>query len=451
MKKLMLVALFLACIVVSCASPTPLSTPTPSQTNTPSPTAVPSLTSHTSTPNQTATQVPVTISNPHQQLIDFLNSSTVLQSLQQYASAEGFNITDIQTRIRDPRADLIIKDNQGNPFEVVVDPQTRTPIFIEQDGIWNATTPDLAIKAIKGKDFFAGASLGGSDIEIPESMDVFIKGQFSANTIEGWHWKFFEPSEGIINKDYQSWDSWMINRYSGQILTGHPLYFPENNPDWLKDKSNDELLTILESHIKNIVQSNMQINRWVVVNEPNESHFPDTYYQKLGNDIYLKMFQWAHEANPNATLILNDYNDDHLANPNNDYGSNTAKIQNILKVLKSDPEVYKNVHVGMQMHFYTAWPPIESSMLSAIAQYGVPIDITELTVTQSQNAIISQSDVYKVIGEVIRQSSDIKSVTFWGIGNTKQNVGITIFTDNQPNMPNLAYYDFLIGLLNTGN
>lgn len=344
----------------------------------------------------------------------------------------------------------------NGPFEIVVDTKTGAPLLISEKNRnggweWQALTPDLGIKAIKGQGAFAGASLGGGDISIPESMDSHIKHQFSANTLEGWHWKYFEPQQGNASSDYQSWDDWMARRFSGQILTGHPLYFPENNPNWLEGKSNEELLTILESHIKSIVKANPRIKRWVVVNEPNEPSFPDLYYQRFGNDIYLKMFQWAHAANPTATLILNDYNNDHPMNPNNGYGDNTGKTRDLLTLLESDQEVYKHVHVGLQMHLYSDVPPNMSEILRAVEQYDVPVDITELTVAPTTtNGGSTQADVYKMIGTAVRQGQNIKTITFWGIGNTRQNIGITMFSNNQPNQPSRAFYSFLMGLLDSG-
>lgn len=349
--------------------------------------------------------------------------------------------------------DSKIISGKNGPFAVVVDVKTNAPLLVSvksEDGgwEWKPLTPDLGVREIKGPDSFAGASLGGGDISIPESMDSAIKRQFSANTLEGWHWKYFEPQQGVISNDYQSWDSWMLRRYQGQVLTGHPLYFPENNPDWLQGQSDDALLTILESHIKNIVQSNPRIKRWIVVNEPNEPSVPDIYNQRFGDDVYLRMFQWAHTTNPTATLILNDYNNDHPKNPGNDYGDNTDKIEKILALLKTDPEVYQYVHVGLQMHLYINEPPDLSGLLDTVDQYGVPVDITELTVRlPSIESATSQSEIYKLIGTAVRRAKSIQSITFWGIGNTTQSNGITFYSDNQPDKPSQAYYSFLTGLL----
>lgn len=88
----------------------------------------------------------------------------------------------------------------------------------------------------------------------------------------------------------------------------------------------------------------------------------------------------------------------------------------------------------------------------AVEQYDVPVEITELTVAPpTTNGGATQSDIYKKIGAVVRQGQNIKTITFWGIGNTRQNIGITMFLNNQPNQPSRAFYYFLMGLLDSGN
>lgn len=444
MNKLCLTIIVLMFVIVACTpsiqvSPTATSTMPPTPSSTPLPTAT-KIATHTQTP----TPMPIIevdglkIPDPKALDPELFDLDDPNSPIVQFADALGIRPEDVGELT--PK---LITSADGKQYVVLTD-KHGYPLMIAEQGVsqWQKITPDLAIKAIKGKESFAGASLGGSDIEIPQNMDAYIKSQFSGNTLEGWHWKYYEPNENGVSKDYQAWDRWMMNRYKGQIMTGHPVYFPANNPEWLRGKSDEELLKILKSHIQSIVKENGEINRWVVVNEPNESTFPDVYHRKFGDDIYLQMFQWAHEANPDAILILNDYNNDHLKNGANDNGNNTPKIQAVLAILKTDPEVYNYVHVGLQMHFTNESADMES-MIKAIEQYSVPVDITEFTSTRP--------DKYEKIGTLVRKAENIKSVTFWGIGNTKKEKGITFYTDNQPNRPNQAYYDFLKGLLNSFN
>jgi len=439
------------------STPLPTATSLPTGTSTHAPTAtatrtsIPtSTTTHTDTVTPAATRTSKTLTVEEWADTTPINPELAKQVVTPYLTAMGLKESDVQLKTK-------MMNGLSGPFVLAVDMKTNVPLLISAKNAtggweWRALTPDSGISAIKGAESFAGASLGGGDISIPESMDPYIKSKFSANTLEGWHWKYFESKEGAISSDYQSWDNWMIRRYRGQRLTGHPLYFPENNPDWLQGKSDVELLAILESHIKSIVKNNPLITRWIVVNEPNEPFYSDLYYQKFGNDIYLKMFQWAHAANPTATLVLNDYNNDHPRNSGNSYGDNTDKTQSILALLETDPEIYKHVHVGMQMHLRADEPPNLSAMLETVEQYKAPVDITELTVAPvSTNGKVMQSDIYKLMGTAVRKAQNIKSITFWGIGNTKQNIGMTMFSDNQPNEPNRAYYYFLMGLLGLEN
>ena len=129
------VLLLSACAPAPTATPLPTASATVTATRTLSPTPSPSPTAtSTSTPQPTATP------DAQKQLVDFLNSSAAPQTLSQYSTAEGLNISDAQSRLQDPKADVTLKDSKGSPFEVLVDTQTQTPLFIKENGAWREVT-----------------------------------------------------------------------------------------------------------------------------------------------------------------------------------------------------------------------------------------------------------------------------------------------------------------------
>jgi endo-1,4-beta-xylanase len=92
-------------------------------------------------------------------------------------------------------------------------------------------------------------------------------------------------------------------------------------PDWLKkgDFSRDELMHIIEDHIKTVGQRYKgRIGEWTVVNEAfsRGQHMyglHDWWGDAVGDQSYIDAaFTWARQADPHAKLILNDFQNEAL-------------------------------------------------------------------------------------------------------------------------------------------
>lgn len=97
-------------------------------------------------------------------------------------------------------------------------------------------------------------------------------------------------------------------------IHGHTLVWFDGMPKWLKNYqgSNKDLERLIKSHIQTVVgHYKGKVYSWDVVNEylahNNDSVRKFIIQEKLGNDYMAKCFQWAHEADPNAILIYNEY------------------------------------------------------------------------------------------------------------------------------------------------
>lgn len=103
---------------------------------------------------------------------------------------------------------------------------------------------------------------------------------------------------------------------------GHPLAWVETggNPKWLYDLPTDETYDLLQAHIKRTVLGfSGDIDLWDVVNEPTHTvswstmiktpdmmRYTDIPISEIA-DWVEPCFRTAHEANPNAELVINDY------------------------------------------------------------------------------------------------------------------------------------------------
>lgn len=97
-------------------------------------------------------------------------------------------------------------------------------------------------------------------------------------------------------------------------IKGHPLvwHFPSGNPDWLPLEPK-QVEKILKNRILELVSKFPEIDYWDVVNEPTVSWVFDTPVAKWENQegpvpACKKALEWAKAGNPQAHLIINDYN-----------------------------------------------------------------------------------------------------------------------------------------------
>ncbi|MDP3176159.1 MAG: endo-1,4-beta-xylanase, partial [Phenylobacterium sp.] len=114
-------------------------------------------------------------------------------------------------------------------------------------------------------------------------------------------------------------------KLNGITTKGHPLVWACHSgaPKWLKDYDADAATDLLKARVINTVAGfKGQINLWDVVNEPVNVR---SWNNKLKNfdsendwdvqdsiseiaDYVEKSLRWAHSANPEATLLINEYN-----------------------------------------------------------------------------------------------------------------------------------------------
>ena len=176
------------------------------------------------------------------------------------------------------------------------------------------------------------------------------------------------------------------------------------------------------------------IYAWDVVNEvisdnPAEFYRNSLFYQLCGEEFIAKAFQWAHEADPQALLFYNDYNE-----------INPVKREKIIKMVKELKAKGISIHgVGLQGHWAINEPTKEQleKTLDDFSKLNLPLQITELdisvypkehsrrerTAADNDTAFTTgkeqkQLEVYKTCFELFRKyKKHISSVTFWNISD----------------------------------
>jgi endo-1,4-beta-xylanase len=225
-------------------------------------------------------------------------------------------------------------------------------------------------------------------------------------------------------------------------LRGHTLCWHNQAPAWMfidsatgKQVTKEILLQRLKDHITTVVSRYKgTVYAWDVVNEAisdNKEEYlrNSVWYQVCGDEYIAKAFQWAHEADPNALLFYNDYNE-----------IDPVKREKIIQLIKSLKEKGVPIHgVGLQGHWAINEPSKEQleKTLFDFSQLGISLQITELDISvypkehsarerraEDYDTVFTkekeekQVEVYKMCFDLFRKYRQyISSVTFWNISD----------------------------------
>lgn len=184
---------------------------------------------------------------------------------------------------------------------------------------------------------------------------------------------------------------------------GHTLVWHSQAPEWFfvdekgNDVSREVLIERMRTHINTVVKRYKgSIKGWDVVNEAilDDGSFRNSKFLQIIGDDYISLaFQFAHEADPDAELYYNDYNEWHV-----------GKRDAIIDLVKSLKEKGLRIDaVGMQGHMGMDYPTLEEyeETIEAYHKAGVKVMITEWDISalplasRTVGANISDTVAYK--------------------------------------------------------
>ncbi|WP_308201464.1 endo-1,4-beta-xylanase [Sphaerisporangium perillae] len=249
-------------------------------------------------------------------------------------------------------------------------------------------------------------------------------------------WDATEPREGEFTFD----EGDHLVDYAaehGLKFRGHTLAWHSQTPGWVfKDGDRDLtatpedkalLLKRLENHIRAVMgRYKGKIQTWDVVNEVVDENQPDgmrrsPWFQVTGYDFIRTAFRVAHEVDPAAALVLNDYN--------TEFPRKRQAMYDLVKKLKAEKVPIDAV--GHQLHVNIEQVPASEieKTIRLFAGLGVDQQVTELDVSVYTDFVSSYTTVpaevpaqqgyrYKEIFDVFRrQASHLSSVTVWGLAD----------------------------------
>ncbi|MDR0325849.1 MAG: endo-1,4-beta-xylanase [Oscillospiraceae bacterium] len=222
---------------------------------------------------------------------------------------------------------------------------------------------------------------------------------------------------------------------NGMKMRGHTLVWHNQTPSWFfqspggGEASREELLSTLEEHTRTVMgRYKGRVYCWDVVNEAladSSGGFlrGSPYLRIIGEDYIDRAFHIAHEADPDALLFYNEYNE-----------CDSEKRERLYTLVKELRERDVPVHgIGMQMHSYLE-SPSAGDIRAAIERYaslGVVLHVTELEISvyewddrrtdlkaPSPQMLERQAERYGELFALFREYKDVVTcVTTWGVAD----------------------------------
>ena len=177
-----------------------------------------------------------------------------------------------------------------------------TPVMAQKEYLKNATTYPL------------GASVDGQLLLNNAVYRNLVTAEFNSITAEN-DMKMYRIHPEENRYDFSMGDSIVaFAQRNNMRVHGHTLVWFAGMPSWLKQfkGTNIEFEQQIKRHIQTVVgHYKGKIASWDVVNEY-LAHESDSVricilQEKLGDDYLAKCLLWAHEADPDALLIYNEY------------------------------------------------------------------------------------------------------------------------------------------------
>jgi endo-1,4-beta-xylanase len=210
-------------------------------------------------------------------------------------------------------------------------------------------------------------------------------------------------------------------RLHQMAVYGHVLVWDLQLPTWITagEFSREQWMHILCTHIKSVVgHYRGQIYAWDVVNEAldENGNLRDTIWmRKIGPEYIAMAFHWAHEADPNAILVYNEF----MAEGMNPKSQGVYTM--VQELLKQNVPIHA---VGLQMHLWLEIPPPFDDLaenMQRLSDLGLSVFITEMDVKLQKNErdpvekLNLQAEVYRQAFAACVQAPNCRGFSTWGL------------------------------------
>lgn len=220
---------------------------------------------------------------------------------------------------------------------------------------------------------------------IPEEMKKNFDEAMLNDAVEKWlsvfnygtipfYWGAYEPTEGNVQKESRMKAAEYLNS-KNVTVKGHPLCWHTVCADWLMKYDNKTIMQKQLDRIeREVVGFKGVVDMWDVINEVVIMPVFDKYDNAVTRicneygqvELVKKVFEKARECNPNATLLINDFN------------TSKAYEDLIERILDAGVEISA---IGIQSHQHQGYWGEEKTLdvLERFSRFKLPIHFTENT------------------------------------------------------------------------
>ncbi|MGY1671226.1 endo-1,4-beta-xylanase [Geodermatophilus sp. SYSU D00710] len=244
-------------------------------------------------------------------------------------------------------------------------------------------------------------------------------------------WDFIHPEPGVYN--WGPADAIVdFAEANGQVVRGHTLLWHSQLPAWVHEIEDPaELRAVLKDHIQTVVGRYAgRIQQWDVANEIFADEWDNggvrlrdgstgatanPFIAKLGPGIIADAFRWAHEADPEAKLFLNDYAVE-------DWNTKSTAYYDLAKQLLAEDVPLHGFAFQAHLDLQYPFPSTLQANMQRFDDLGLETAITELDVRftlpedgrPTPELLQEQADTYQGVLEACLAVEDCNSFTIWG-------------------------------------
>lgn len=291
---------------------------------------------------------------------------------------------------------------------------------------------------------FVGLLGGSPDAPAADSAQVFggADAEAALQILPAWlelfnlvtlpfYWRGYEPSPGVTDAErLRATARYFVDQ--GVTVKGHPLVWHTLAPTWLMPLSDDDVERTLRARVSREVRDfTGLIDLWDAINEAvilpvftAEENAVTRLAQLRGRVEMVRLaFETAREANPNARLVLNDFD------------LSPAYEHLIEECLSAGIRIDA---LGLQTHMHQGFRGERqiSEIIDRFSRFGLPIQLTETTLLSGElmpSHIVDLNDYVvdswpttaegeaRQADEIVRHyrtvvsHPSVESLTYWGI------------------------------------
>ena len=267
----------------------------------------------------------------------------------------------------------------------------------------------------------AGAAAGGPGHTFPAKFAGNIDTRGSVRTDFVQYWDQFSPENagkwGSVQPNSQSSFTWTsldaMYKYANDnhiIFKQHNFLWGSQQPSWTSSLTSSTGPAAVQNWMTEFCKRYPNTRIIDVVNEP-PPHTTPKYINAIGGtgssgwDWIANAFKWAHEACPNAILVLNDYN-------NIEYASD---LQHSIDIVTAIKKVNAPIDaIGCQTHGASGLSAatLKANIDKLASGTGLPVYITEYDLNIADDT--KQASVMKDQFTMFWQDDNVKGITLWG-------------------------------------